>query len=224
MSRLLHAPRSILDRIAKPGSIEPEEPVLLEDVSWETYEEFTDQLHRSGRRLRVTYDEGRLEIMTLSSDHEQRKTLLARLIEIYAIVRDVPVTGSGSTTLRIPKHKGLEPDESYYVQTPPPPPSVGLLDLKKYPPPDLGIEVDISNSSIPRQPVYAFIGVPEVWRFDGQRVVFLLRKRDGTYRTASRSRALPEITSAVINRFLSMSDEASQHDVVVAFRAWLNEP
>src|SRR5438105_2532086 len=187
MTYVLTPSHEILRKIAKFGSTEPEEPVLLEDVSWETYEEFLEELDRHKRHLRVTYDDGRMEIMTLTNRHEQNKKLLARLVEMYALVMDIDVTGVGSVTLKKPKRKGLEPDECYYVQTPPPDVTVMRLDLKVYPPPDMGIEVDVTRSSIARQPVYAFIGVPEVWRFDGDRVIFLLRKRDGKYRTATHS-------------------------------------
>src|SRR5437660_1797185 len=108
MSRLINAPHDIIDRILKPGSTEPEEPVLLEDVSWEFYEEFLEELDRLKRHLRVTYDDGRMEIMTLTNRHEQEKKLIARLVEIYAWVREIDITGAGSVTLKRPKRKGLE--------------------------------------------------------------------------------------------------------------------
>lgn len=223
MTYVLAPSHEILRKIAKFGSTEPEQPVLLEDVSWETYEEFLEELDRHKRHLRVTYDDGRMEIMTLTNRHEQNKKLLARLVEMYALVMELDITGVGSLTLKKPKRKGLEPDESYYVQTPAPDVMVMRLDLKKYPPPDLGIEVDITRGSIARQPVYAFIGVPEVWRFDGERVNFLHRKRDGKYRTATHSKAFPDIAASDINRFIAMSSDMSQSATVRAFRDWLGE-
>jgi Uma2 family endonuclease len=162
-----------------------------------------------------------MEIMTLTNRHEQNKTLLGRLVETYALVRDLEVTGVGSVTLKKPKRKGLEADESYYVQTPAPGVGVMRLDLKQYPPPDLGIEIDVTRSSIARQPIYASIGVPEVWRFDGDRVIFLQRKRDGKYRVVEHSQAFPELTSDDLNRFIAMANHMSQSAVVRAFRDWL---
>ena len=38
------------------------------------------------------------------------------------------------------------------------------IDLRRDPPPDLVIEVDVTHSSVPRMPIYAALGVPEVWR------------------------------------------------------------
>jgi Uma2 family endonuclease len=223
MTYVLTPSHEVVRKIAKAGSTEPEEPVLLEDVSWELYEEFLEELDRNKRHFRVTYDDGRMEITTLTNWHEQNKTLLGRLVETYSLVMNVEATGVGSVTLKKPKRKGLEPDECYYVQTPPPDVTVMRLELKKYPPPDLGIEVDITRGSIARQPVYAFIGVPEVWRFDGDRVIFLHRKRDGKYRTATHSQAFPEIAAGDINRFIAMSSHMSQSAIVRAFRDWLAE-
>jgi Uma2 family endonuclease len=223
MTQVLSPSHEILRKIAKAGSTEPEEPVLLEGVSWELYEEFLEELDRNKRHLRVTYDEGRLEILTLGNRHEQNKKLLGRLVEMYGLEMDLDVTGTGSVTLKKPRRKGLEPDECYYIQTPPPGIDVGPLDLKQFPPPDLAIEVDISRSSIPRQPVYAFIAVPEVWRFNGERVLVLHRKNDGKYREAAHSLAFPKLSSADINRFLAMSSKLSQSAVVRAFRDWLRE-
>jgi Uma2 family endonuclease len=223
MTLVLNPSHAILAKIAEFGSVEPREPVLLQDVSWEVYEEFLEELDRVKRRVRTTYDEGKLEIVTLGNRHEQNKKLLARLVETYADEFDLDVTGTGSVTLKIPKTKGLEPDETYYIHTAPPDISVSSLGLKAFPPPDLAIEVDISRSSLPRQPVYAFIAVPEVWRFKGSRIAMLHRKGDGVYVQAAHSLAFPKLSCEDVNRFLAMSGEMSQSAVIRAFRAWLRE-
>ncbi|WP_333312715.1 MULTISPECIES: Uma2 family endonuclease [unclassified Microcoleus] len=44
------------------------------------------------------------------------------------------------------------------------------MDLNEDPPPDLAIEIDITRSSIHRLELYASLGVPEVWRYDGKRL------------------------------------------------------
>jgi Uma2 family endonuclease len=79
--------------------------MLLENVSWETYE-------RLLRHIRMTYDNGDLEIMTLSFGHENTDTLIGRFIETLTLELDIPMRSGGSTTLRRKlKRKGLEPDE-----------------------------------------------------------------------------------------------------------------
>jgi Uma2 family endonuclease len=50
------------------------------------------------RRLRMTYDRGTLEIMTLSSEHERWKHLLRRLVEALSEELRIEIAGFGSMT------------------------------------------------------------------------------------------------------------------------------
>lgn len=195
-----------------------------EGVSWDYYDHTLRELEATGRHVRVTYDDGRMELMTLGDLHEMVKATIGRLIETYALERDIPIVPKGSITCRRKSlGKGLEPDESYYVNTPMPPLSRGGLDLNKYPPPDLAIEVDISESSIDREPIYAALGVREIWRYDGERLSPLHRTAEGVYIPADHSLAFPDLPMEVLNRFLKMalSDHAQ---AVKAFRDWVRQP
>ena len=72
-----------------------------------------------GPGVRMTYLRGALELMSPSRLHEDVKTRLARLLELWALERDVPLYGYGSTTFRVePRERGLEPDECYVVGQP----------------------------------------------------------------------------------------------------------
>src|SRR5204863_3892315 len=62
----------------------------------------------------------------------------------------------------------LEPDECYYVANEPLVRDKLHLDLAVDPPPDLAIEVEISRDSLNRHRIYAALGVPELWRYDGE--------------------------------------------------------
>src|SRR5437868_8797229 len=89
----------------KPAKVSSREAVRLghfffQDVSWEFYEQTLEQLERSGQHARVTYDEGRMEIMTTTGWHEGIKTCVARLLEHYSFVRDIPIQGFGNVTLK----------------------------------------------------------------------------------------------------------------------------
>ena len=63
------------------------------------------------------------------------------------------------------------------------------LDFAHDPPPDLAIEVDNTNSSLNRMAIYGALGVPEVWRFDGEGLQVWLRQPDGTYQLSTTSSA-----------------------------------
>jgi Uma2 family endonuclease len=195
---------------------------VLEDVSWDFYERAVEEMENSGRHVRITYEDGRMEFMSPSDLHEELEGLIGRLIELYAIERDIPITGLGSVTCkRRDLRKGLEPDECYYVTTPRPP--RGDFDLKRYPPPDLAVEVEISRGVIPKQPIYAALGVPEIWRFDGQRIIVLRRQADGQYQTFTDSGVFPNLPIAEFNRFLALALSDENHPTARAFRDWLRK-
>ena len=202
-----------------------EQHLLLHGVTWDFYLATLEQLERSGQRFRVTYDRGRMEVVTISYQHEMWKTDAARLVESYSAGARVPVYGRGQVThLDVDRDLGLEPDECYYVQTPPPVmDEVRPLDLRRDPPPDLAIEIDVTRSSIPREPIYAALGVGEVWRYDGETAAFLHRQPNGTYQPSDRSRAFPALSASDFNRFLALARSQGQNDAAWAFEDWARE-
>ncbi len=163
--------------------------VLLGGISWSLYQNLLAEI-RNGA-VRLTYDHGWLEIMTLSPLHEKVKKILARLIEAYADSNEIDVEGFGSTTFcREELQRGLEPDECYYVSHAADVAGKSKLDLAVDPPPDLAVEVDISPPDLAKQPIYAALGVPEVWRYDGRRLTPPRRTADG-YAEVETSMAFP---------------------------------
>src|SRR5689334_9890598 len=91
-----------------------EERVTLYNISWEFYQSIRREI--GDAHVRLTFDQGRLEIMSPSGFHEAIKTIFGRLIEAYADERQIVVEGLGSTTFsRDDLQKGLEPDECYYI-------------------------------------------------------------------------------------------------------------
>src|SRR5262245_28272228 len=112
--------------------------LLLENISWRAYEEILRGLGK--RRRRVTYDEGMLEIMTLSFEHESRGGLLGRLVETLTMLLNIAIASGKSTTLKKKlKKKGLEPDESYWIQNERRMRGRKRWLAKRDPPPDLAI-------------------------------------------------------------------------------------
>jgi len=74
----------------------------------------------------------------------------------------------------------------------------------KDPPPDLVIEVDITRSSLNRFPIFAAVGVPEVWRFDGDRVTMYCLE-GGRYSQIETSLVLAPLTASQSTIFLDDS-------------------
>lgn len=87
--------------------------VILNDISWNTYERLLAEQGSSGAHL--NYDQGSLEIMILSLQHERLKHRLSTLVELIARERGLVVEGAGSTTFRrADAAKGFEPDACFY--------------------------------------------------------------------------------------------------------------
>ena len=131
--------------------------LVLGSVPWKTYlgvlRTFDD------RHLRITYDRGALEIMTLSSEHERFKRLLLLLIATLVEELGWNMAGFGSMTFKRRKLKrGLEPDECYWIQSEPLVRGKDKIDVRRDPPPDLVIEIDWTHSSLNRLAIFAALG------------------------------------------------------------------
>jgi Uma2 family endonuclease len=135
-------------------------------IDWPTYVAYYDSLGE--RHIRVTYADGEMEVMTVSGKHERGKTLLARLIEALFDELELDAEGAGSMTFRREDlQRAIEPDECYWIQHEPLIRDREDCNPECDPPPDLGLEVDITRSSMDRMEIYAKLKVPEVWRWDG---------------------------------------------------------
>ena len=195
--------------------------VILDGISWESYQRLVNEV---GPSVRLTYDRGRLEIMSPSQLHERVKTVLARLIEAYSDEMEMTVEGFGSMTLgREILKRGLEPDECYYISNVQVALTKEKLDLSVDPPPDLAIEVDISPPGLERPPIYAALRVPEIWRYDGHLVMPLLLRPDGEYVASDQSPAFPDLPMAEVNRLLGIGLASGQSAAVRALREWLRK-
>jgi len=202
------------------ANLQAESRVVLAGVTWSTYEALLAETKNHGTRF--TYDRGYLEITSPSQTHERLKTLLGRMIEAMTEVLDIPMSGVGSTTLKAEwKGRGLEPDESYYLANEPRVRGRDEIDLRIDPPPDLAIEVDISSSSLDQLSIYADLGVPEVWLYDGTTLTVHQLQSDGKYVQQVRSPSFPFLPLGEIERFLARRNETDETTWIRSFRAWV---
>jgi Uma2 family endonuclease len=187
--------------IAQNLEVQPEQRLILNGVSWQQYEILRSTLD-DFPGLRVTYLEGTLELMTPSPEHEYSKTIIARLIEIYAVENRISLNGYGSTTFRREaRARGLEPDECYC-----------LGELKEVP--DIALEVVVSSGGINKLAVYQGLGVPEVW-FWQKSLFSLYRLSEQGYEGINQSKFLPALDLPLLARYVSWSD---QTQAVIAYR------
>jgi Uma2 family endonuclease len=196
----------------------------LDEVSWETYEHLLHLRDVERPGVRLTYDRGELELMTVTYSHESWKTLLTNLVNCFAEETGMVMNPAGNLTVRRKGLlRGLEPDDCFYVQNAAVVMPPRELDFTVDPPPDLAIEVEKSRTVIKRLPIYAALGIPEVWRFNGKMVVVLLRQPTGRYETTLTSRAFPNLDLAAVARHVQMLGETDQMTILRRFRAWVRK-
>ena len=161
--------------------------------------------HESTSAPRFTFDRGMLEIMSPSPEHEAYNRSIALLIETLAEQLDMDVYDLGSTTFRREDlERGFEPDSCFYIRNEDRVRGKDRIDLAVDPPPDLVIEVDITSPSINKLSIYAGLGVPEVWRYDGEKLEILQLGNDG-YVEVPESAALPGLKSSVLGGLVERS-------------------
>ena len=190
--------------------------VVMHGVSWASYEQLLDALQE--QQVRVSYDRGRLEIMSPSRLHERIKHLLVLLVA--AISRDfgIPVHGFGSATFRrAGLARGVEADEWYYIAAEAAVRGKDDIDLDVDPPPDLAIEIDITSTIDARLPIYSALEVHEIWVWRAGIVRFLLRGADGDYTEAETSGAFPFLKSAALTQFLGQRHTTDETTFIEQF-------
>jgi Uma2 family endonuclease len=203
----------------RPGRV-PDEgwmeaPTVLHGVTYGMYV----RLWKDPRNYhyRMTYYDGTLEIMSPAYLHERPSQKLGLLVRAVAAALNIPYLGSGSTTFcrgqrGLARGKGKEPDQSFYFARRLQVADKRTIDLEVDPPPDLWIEVDNRGSSKGRLPLYAELGVPEVWRYrvrSGR--IWFGRLDGGAYTPIDRSLSLPALTPDLVVFALSRcgSDESA---------------
>jgi Uma2 family endonuclease len=203
-------------------SLDDVERLHLRYVSWELYEHLLKQT--AHRRVKITYDNGELELMSPLPEHERPSRALCLLIMILTEELHTPFSALGGITLkRGQKKKGLEPDECFYIRNARRIRGKKRISLPKDPPPDLAIEIDVTRWSIPRLPIYAAMGVPEVWRYDGKPVQCLHLAKSGDYRPSERSLSFPMLRPADLTRFIQQAESADLLAAGSAFRKWVRK-
>jgi Uma2 family endonuclease len=179
-------------------SFEDDQHVVLRAMSWQDFEALLAiRGERSG--VRMYYLDGEIEIVSPTKIHEERKTTLARLLEIWAMESDISLNGFGSWTLKKElREAGAEPDECYIV---------GESTDREVP--DLAIEVEWSRTtSLSKPEIYRRLGVRELWtlKSDGRLIVRILAK--GEWVEHARSKLLPRLDLPWLRSFLEIAPQS----------------
>lgn len=201
--------------------VPPGQTVVLENISWTEFEAILEDLGES-RGSRIAYDRGRLEIMTPLPEHEVNKVYISNFVEILLEELDIEFCPLGSTTFKNQEmFKGIEPDSCFYIKNELAVRGKNRLDLTIDPPPDLALEVDITNRSHPD--IYQSLGVTELWRYQKSQLEILLLV-DGKYVESSTSGNFPDFPLVeIIPQYLAKCRTEGRNKGIKAFRSWVKE-
>jgi Uma2 family endonuclease len=194
--------------------------VTFHGVGWEEYEELLQQVGEAGG-LRISFDDGTLQVMTLSPEHEKYCDFIKRLVSSVSLRLRINILFFGSATMRKKeRRKGNEPDACFYVQNAA---TIGNrihIDFELDPPPDIAVEVDVHHDTRNKFRIYAALGVPELWRFDGDQLTIHSLEQD-EYRQVETSAALPMLASRVMTEQLRKLETEGELQTILAFEQWL---
>lgn len=155
-------------------------------------------------------------------DHEKVNRCLSRLIEYICLELNLDFANAGSTTFRQQKKtKGCEPDTAFYLANAKSVRNLETIDLGSDPPPDLVIEVDITSPSLDKLPIYAALGVPEVWLYKGKEVEFFQLVGE-SYRKVKNSISIQILSSKKATEFLQKGLIANPKTWFQEVREWTN--
>jgi Uma2 family endonuclease len=202
----------------------PGQSLLLSDVDWNTYSRFL-YLFAERPGYRLTYDRGELEIMAPLLNHDDEARFLGDIVFVVTEELELPLHRGGSVTVRRRRdERGIEADECFWIAMAHRMKGRKRLDLRRDPPPDLAIEVDVTKSCMNQLSIYAKLRVPEIWRLTEEALTFHVLNTKGHYELAKTSKAISLLTPAIVMEFLVLAREAGdQNTVTRQLRKWVRQ-
>lgn len=202
-----------------------EQRVVIDGVRWSTYSALVEEGGR--RRGRMVFDEGVLEITSPGLLHEGIASVIGRMIDVYTEAQGIDIVSAASTTFkREDLNRGFEADRSYYIQHAHRVLGKRSIELPDDPAPELVVEVDMTCSSIGKEPVFHALGVTEVWRFAEQHLTVRVRD-EHSFVDSQTSNVLPGFPLATARLILDQHGTLSETQLVQQFRqslTTLNRP
>lgn len=193
--------------------------VLLENISWQTFKTMLAEMG-SERKTRLAYDNGTIEIMTPLMLDENSNRLIEGFVVVLCEELGLEIKRAGSLTLtRDDLERGGEPDSSYYIQNEFLVRDKENIDLASDPPPDLVLEVEYSRPKIDKLQLYASMGIPEFWRYNGS-VLRIYKLEGGQYLEVQVSPTFTPVAVGEIPRFIQESKQNGEIATTRTFRTW----
>jgi Uma2 family endonuclease len=157
--------------------------------------------------IRLFYYRGEIEILAVSQDHEIFSGLIALLLGIYLVEKEIEFSPTGSFTQEKEGEASVQADQSYLIGK-----TTGTI-------PDLSIEVVFTSGNENKLNRYQALGVLEVWFWEDG-LFRLYHLRNTGYELIDRSEVLPGLDINLLTRCLLM---ASRVEAAREFRQALSQ-
>jgi Uma2 family endonuclease len=201
--------------------IQPGQQLLVEDVNWQQFESILAELGER-RASRLSYSNGRLEIMVPLPEHEKAKEIIGDMVKILLEAGQIAFESLGSTTLKNERmSQAVEPDTCFYIQNQAAVIGKNRLDMSVDPPPDLAIEIDLTSRT--QLDNYQILGVPELWRYARRGLQINVLQAE-QYIESDVSPTFPNIPIVqLVNQYTQESLVAGRTRAIQAFKSWVGE-
>ena len=192
-------------------------------TSWEEYEQIVTNLLNEKAKSYYYKGHMRLEMAPVSFDHGQGHVVIIFAVTLFAALKSILVTGLDTTTFRKTGVQDCQPDVTYYLreraQTIPA--GTGIVNLDRYPAPDLVIEIaktSLLDDLGTKRALYEELGIAEYWVVDVQNAqIIAYAIADQGSKRIQESQVLPGLAMSILEKALHRSREINQSEV----GAWL---
>lgn len=197
---------------------------LLPTDTWvkATWKDYLQQVEQPGyEKVRGYYFDGwmRVEMLPTGFDHGRDHSLLTVAIGLYGMFKSIPFTALDNCSFRKAGQREFQPDLSYYLgeRAKLIPSGTNIVDLNRYGPPDLVIEIGkttIVDDRTVKRTLYEETGIAEYWAVDvEQRVIYAFEMIERGSRRIDQSQVLSGLRIATLEQALSQSREVDQSQV-----------
>ena len=192
-------------------------------ASWDEYVQVIEQ--PAYEKAKGYYFKGhmRVEMLPVSFDHGKNHVIVTFAVNLFIVLNRIQANGLDTTTFRKLGLRDCQPDLAYYIgiKAQAIPKGTGIVNLDRYPSPDLVIEV--AKSSLlddvgAKRSLYEDLGVAEYWVIDvDQAQILAYAIADQGSKRIQISQVLPGLKITLLEEALRRSWETDQSQV----GAWL---
>jgi Uma2 family endonuclease len=170
-----------------------------------------------------TFDKWSNRVTTRRRAITLKDGLLALAIGLYGVLKGIPFTVLDNCSFRKTGQSEFQPDLSYYIgdRAQLIPTGTNIINLDRYPPPDLVIEIgktSIIDDRTTKRTLYEEVGVAEYWALDVENIViYAFEMIERGSRRIDQSGVLPGLIISLLEQALRQSRTVDQSQV----GAWL---